>query len=234
MDRKHLDIFKLVLFIAGILLIGIIFLIVNWPISDGISNAKKFVWINLLIMHVVSFLPFLLNRITCMNLDRKIAPAMGIGIAILLFEVVAAIVTILALVSTIGVLISIAIELIVAFLSCVVLYVGYFSGSHIEKVQRIENGQLSKLKELKASYESLELHMNALPDDFANQKALMHRICEDARYLSPVNSIEAESIDDSLIKQARILLGKEMTPSEIDSRLHDIAILIDKRKLLRK
>lgn len=234
MDRKHLDIFKLVLFIAGILLIGVIFLIVNLPLSDGISNTKKFVWINIVIMYVVLFLPFLLNRITCVNLDRKIAPAMGVGLCILLFELVAATVNILVLASILGILISIAVELVVAFLAGIVLYVGYFSGSHIEKVQRIENGQLSKLKELKASYESLELHMNALPDDFAKQKALTHKICEDARYLSPANSAEAESIEDSLIKQARLLLDKEMTPSEIDSRLHDIAVLIDKRKLLRK
>lgn len=234
MDRKHLDIFKLVLFIAGILLIGVIFLIVNLPLSDGISNTKKFVWINIVIMYIVLFLPFLLNRITCVNLDRKIAPAMGIGLCILLFELVAATVNILVLASIIGILISIAVELVVAFLAGIVLYVGYFSGSHIEKVQREETESISKLKELKASYEALDVHINALSDDFANQKALMHRICEDARYLSPVDSIEAESIDDSLIKQARILLDKEMTPSEIDSRLHDIAILIDKRKLLRK
>ena len=62
------------------------------------------------------------------------------------------------------------------------------TGNHIGKVKGREELSLSKIAELKSSFEMLNLKTDMWNDDLRNQKEQIKKLCDDVRYLSPVDT----------------------------------------------
>ena len=59
MNSKQLGVFRTILFIAGLVIVGAAFAIVNCPIpEEGLTAGQKFFWIEIVLCYLVFFVPF--------------------------------------------------------------------------------------------------------------------------------------------------------------------------------
>lgn len=235
MNSKKLDIFKTLLFIGGLVIVGVAFAVVNYPLlENGLSSAQKFFWIEMVVCYLVFFVPFFFSSITIKTVDTKITSTVNIWISIIFFEVVTVVFAVLSLNEIVPVSISILVELIVFFISAIFIYFGYFAGNHISKVQEQEEKSISKINELKSAFEILSLKADGWNDDFRNQKELIKKLCDDVRYMSSVDSDVASRLEMKLIVYANDLSESAVTIDEIDSKISELTNLVKQRKLLKK
>lgn len=219
---------------TGLLVIGAAFLIVNLPFpEDGISANQKFFWINLAAMYLVFFCPLFFSSISAKNLDAKITPAIGIWISVLIFDIAALILAVLVLATSFSIKAAAIIELVLFFICAVFIYFGYFSGNHIQNVQSREEKSLSKIAEVKNAFEMLNLKSDFWKD-LDEQKSRIKKICDDVKYLSPVDTDEASKTEQKLVIAANVIAGSHFTAAELDEKITEMELLLKQRKLMRK
>lgn len=234
MNKNQILSFKVILFVIGLLVIGAAFLIVNLPFSeDGISANQKFFWINLAAMYLVFFCPLFFSSISTKNLDSKITSAIGIWISVLIFDTIALILAVLVLATSFSIKAAAIIELVLFFVCAVFIYFGYFSGNHIENVHSREEKSLGKISEVKNAFEMLNLKSD-LWKDLDGQKAKIKKICDDTKYLSPVDTDEAAKLEQKLVIDANVIAGSHFTAAELDEKITELELLLKQRKLMRK
>lgn len=235
MNSKQLDIFRTLLFIGGFVIVGAAFAIVNYPFPrDGLKASQKFFWAEILICYPVFFVPFFFSSITSKTIDTKITSTVNIWISVIVFEIVAITFAILALNEKVSIRIAILVELIIFFFAAIFVYFGYFAGNHIGNVQAQEAKSLSKIAELKSAFEMLNLKTDMWSYDLNNQKNAIKKLCEDVRYMSPVDTDLAAKLEMKLIISANVLTESALTPGEMDSKITELTNLINQRKLLKK
>lgn len=235
MNKNQLGTFKVILFVLGLAVIGAAFLIVNLPFpEDGIPGREKFFWINLAAMYLVFFCPLFFSSISTKNLDSKITPAIGIWISVFIFEIAALFLAVLVLASPFSMRAAAVIELVLFFVCAVLIYFGYFSGNHIANVQATEQNSLAGIAKVKNAFEILNLKSNLWNDDLDDQRTKVKQLCDDVKYLSPVDTEEAQKIEQQLTAQAAVLADSHFTPTELDERISEMELLIKQRKLMRK
>lgn len=235
MNSKQLDIFRILLFIAGLAIVGVAFAVVNSPMpEEGLSSAQKFFWAQIVICYLVFFVPFFFSSITSKTIDTKITSTVNIWISVIIFEFVAIILAILALNEIVSIKVSVLIELIVFFLSAIFVFWGYFAGNHIGEVQAQEEKSLSKISELKSAFEMLNLKVDMWSYELDAQKAAVKKLCDDVRYMSPVDTDVSSKLEMKLIIAANVLTESTLTASELDSKILELTNLINQRKLLKK
>ena len=235
MNSKQLDIFRTLLFIGGLVIVGVTFGIVNYPLPEnGLAASQKFFWTEIIICYLVFFVPFFFSSITSKTIDTKITSTVNIWISVIVFEIVAIIFAILALNEKVSIQIAILVELIVFFFAAIFLYFGYFAGNHIGNVQAQESKSLSKIAELKSAFEMLNLKTDMWSYEFNNQKNAIKKLCEDVRYMSPVDTDLTSKLEMKLIISAKVLTESTLTPAEMDSKITELSNLINQRKLLKK
>lgn len=235
LKSKQLNIFKIILFIFGFAVILAAFFIVNHPLpEDGLLPNQKFFWINLCIIYFVFFCPFFFSSISTKNIDSKITTIAGIWISVLLFDIVAIIFSILVLNEILKINLAVVIELVLVFVCGIFTYFGYFSGNHIANVQAEEEQSLNKITDVKNAFEMLNLKAETWNDDFAEQKSKVKKLCDDAKYLSPVDTDNAAKLEQKLIIAANVLAESNFLPTEADQKIAEIELLLKQRKLLRK
>lgn len=234
MNKNQLLSFKIILFVTGLLVIGAAFLIVNLPFpEEGISGNQKFFWINLVAMYLVFFCPLFFSSVSTKNLDAKITPTVGIWISVLIFEVVALALAISVLAASFSIKAAAIIELVLFFVCAVFVYFGYFSGNHIQNVQAREEKSLGKIGEVKNAFEMLNLKSD-LWKDLDEQKSRIKKICDDVKYLSPVDTDEAAKLEQKLVIAASVISDSHFTAAELDEKITELELLIKQRKLMRK
>lgn len=235
MNSKQLDIFRTLLFIGGFVIVGAAFAIVNYPFPrDGLKASQKFFWAEIVICYPVFFVPFFFSSITSKIIDTKITSTVNIWISVIVFEIVAITFAILALNEKVSIRIAILVELIIFFFAAIFVYFGYFAGNHIGNVQAQEAKSLSKIAELKSAFEMLNLKTDMWSYDLNNQKNAIKKLCEDVRYMSPVDTELASKLEMKLIISANVLTESALTPGEMDSKITELTNLINQRKLLKK
>lgn len=235
LKSKQLNIFKIILFIFGFAVIVAAFFIVNHPLTeDGLLSNQKFFWINLCIIYFVFFCPFFFSSISTKNIDSKITPIAGIWISVLLFDIVAIVFSILVLNEILKINFAVIIELVLVFICGIFIYFGYFSGNHIANVQAIEQNSLSKITDVKNAFEMLNLKAETWNDDFVEQKSKVKKLCDDVKYLSPVDTDNAAKLEQKLIIAANVLAESNFLPKEVEQKIDEIELFIKQRKLLRK
>ena len=235
MNSKQLDIFRTLLFIGGFVIVGAAFAIVNYPFPrDGLKASQKFFWAEILICYPVFFVPFFFSSITSKTIDTKITSTVNIWISVIVFEIVAITFAILALNEKVSIRIAILVELIIFFFAAIFVYFGYFAGNHIGNVQAQEAKSLSKIAELKSAFEMLNLKTDMWSYDLNNQKNAIKKLCEDVRYMSPVDTDLSAKLEMKLIISANVLTESALTPGEMDSKITELTNLINQRKLLKK
>ena len=228
MNSKQLDIFRTLLFIGGFVIVGAAFAIVNYPFPEnGLKASQKFFWAEIVICYPVFFAPFFFSSITSKTIDTKITSTVNIWISVIVFEIVAITFAILALNEKVSIRIAILVELIIFFFAAIFVYFGYFAGNHIGNVQAQEAKSLSKIAELKSAFEMWSYDLN-------NQKNAIKKLCEDVRYMSPVDTELASKLEMKLIISANVLTESALTPGEMDSKITELTNLINQRKLLKK
>lgn len=234
MNKNQLLSFKIILFVTGLLVIGAAFLIVNLPFpEEGISGNQKFFWINLVAMYLVFFCPLFFSSVSTKNLDAKITPTVGIWISVFIFEVVALALAISVLAASFSIKAAAIIELVLFFVCAVFVYFGYFSGNHIQNVQSREEKSLGKIGEVKNAFEMLNLKSD-LWKDLDEQKSRIKKICDDVKYLSPVDTDEASNLEQKLVIAASVIADSHFTAAELDEKITELELLIKQRKLMRK
>ena len=235
MNSKQLNIFKTILFIFGLAVVEIAFVIVNYPMpEEGLSSIQKFFWLEIVVCYLVFFVPFFFNSITTETIDTKITSTVNIWISVIIFEIVAIAFAILTLNEVVNMRISILVELIVFFMAAIFVYFGYFAGNHIKNVQTQEDRSLNKILELKTAFEMLNLKTDMWSCELNDQKKAVKKLCDDVRYMSPVDTEIASRIEMKLIISANVLTESILTPAETDSKILELTNLINQRKLLRK
>lgn len=234
MNKNQLLSFKIILFVTGLLVIGAAFLIVNLPFpEEGISGNQKFFWINLVAMYLVFFCPLFFSSVSTKNLDAKITPTVGIWISVFIFEVVALALAISVLAASFSIKAAAIIELVLFFVCAVFVYFGYFSGNHIQNVQSREEKSLGKIGEVKNAFEMLNLKSD-LWKDLDEQKSRIKKICDDVKYLSPVDTDEAAKLEQKIVIAASVIADSHFTAAELDEKITELELLIKQRKLMRK
>ena len=234
MNSKHLNIFKNLLFVLGLVIIGIAFAVVNSPMPEqGLTSGQKFLWVEIVICYLVFFIPFFFSSISSKNIDTKITSTIAIWISVIIFEIIAIALAVLSLNDVVKIKVSIIVELIVFFISAIFVYFGYFSGNHIGNVQTQEKQSLNKIKELKSAFEILNLKTQMWPDELNAQKAAVKKLCDDVRYISPLESDAASKIEMKLIVAANVIMESNLSSAEMDSKILELTNLISQRKLLK-
>lgn len=234
MNSKHLNIFKNLLFVLGLVIIAIAFAVVNSPMPEqGLTSGQKFLWVEIVICYLVFFIPFFFSSISSKNIDTKITSTIAIWISVIIFEIIAIALAVLSLNDVVKIKVSIIVELIVFFISAIFVYFGCFSGNHIGNVQEQEKQSLNKIKELKSAFEILNLKTQMWPDELNAQKAAVKKLCDDVRYISPLESDAASKIEMKLIVAANVIMESNLSSAEMDSRILELTNLISQRKLLK-
>lgn len=234
MNSKHLNIFKNLLFVLGLVIIAIAFAVVNSPMPEqGLTSGQKFLWVEIVICYLVFFIPFFFSSISSKNIDTKITSTIAIWISVIIFEIIAIALAVLSLNDVVKIKVSIIVELIVFFISAIFVYFGYFSGNHIGNVQEQEKQSLNKIKELKSAFEMLNLKTQMWPDELNAQKAAVKKLCDDIRYISPLESDAASKIEMKLIVAANVIMESNLSSAEMDSKILELTNLISQRKLLK-
>ena len=234
MNSKHLNIFKNLLFVLGLVIIAIAFAVVNSPMPEqGLTSGQKFLWVEIVICYLVFFIPFFFSSISSKNIDTKITSTIAIWISVIIFEIIAIALAVLSLNDVVKIKVSIIVELIVFFISAIFVYFGYFSRNHIGNVQAQEKQSLNKIKELKSAFEILNLKTQMWPDELNAQKAAVKKLCDDVRYISPLESDAASKIEMKLIVAANVIMESNLSSAEMDSKILELTNLISQRKLLK-
>lgn len=235
MNSKQLNIFKTILFIAGLAIVGIAFAIINYPLpEEGLTSIQKFFWAEIVICYLVFFVPFFFSSITSKTIDTKITSTVNIWISVIIFEIVAITFAILVLNEVVNIRISILVELILFFVLAIFVYFGYFAGNHIGNVQSQEEKSLSKISELKSAFEMLNLKTDMWSHELSNQKETIKKLCDDVRYMSPVDTEASSKLEMKLIIAANVLTESTLSSAELDSKILELTNLINQRKLLKK
>lgn len=234
LKSNQLKAFKLIVFILGLAVICAAFLIVNLPLPEsGLTANQKYFWLNLVVMYLVFFCPLFFSSISTRNIDEKITPAIGVWISVLVFEIVALVLSVSVLAASLSIRTAALVELVLLFLCAVFVYFGYFSGNHIANVQAHEQALLSKIAEVKSAFEMLSLKADTWDGALQEQKEKAKRLCDDVRYLSPVSTEEAARLEQKLVIAASVVSDSHFTPAELDAKLAEIELLIKQRKLIR-
>lgn len=235
MKSKGLNIFKIILFFAGLTLIAAIFALVNNPIpEEGLKAGQKFFWIDIVICYLVFFVPLFFGSISIKNFDTKITSTTNIWISVIIFEIIAIVFAILTLKEIVSFKVSLIIELIAFFIAAIFVYFGYFAGNHIGNVQAAEEKSLGKIQQLKSAFELLNLKSDMWTKDFSTQKEKVKKLCDDVKYMSPVDSDLSLNLENQLISMANSLAVASFTPSEMDSKILELTSLVNQRKILKK
>lgn len=235
MDSKQLSFFRTMLFFFGLVIIGVAFIVVNHPISEKVFTEKEiFFWVEIVLCYLVFFVPFFFSSIKLKTLDIQIPSTTNLWMCIIFFEIVAIVLSILVLRGTVSIRIAILVELVVLFFSAIFVYFGYFAGHHIGNVQAREEISLSKIAELKNAFAMLNLKIDMWGGDYSEQKAKIKKICDDVRYMSPVDTDSASNLEMKLIIAANVLAESTMSPSEMDVKIQELLLLVNQRKLLKK
>lgn len=235
LNTKQLNIFKTILFIAGLAVIAVAFFIVNLPFQEGGLLANQiFFWVNIALMYLVFFCPFFFSTISSKTIDTKITSTIGIWISVIIFEIVALVFSILVLNKVSTIKLAIIIELVLIFLCAIFIYFGYFAGNHIANVQVAEQESLNKIAELKNAFEMLNLKVQIWSDSLSEQKSKVKKLCDDVKYLSPVGTNEVAKLEQKLIIAANVLAESNLLPEEADQKISEMELLLKQRKLMRK
>lgn len=235
MNKNQLKLFKSFLFILGLGVIAAAFMLVNYPIPEsGLRDSQKFFWTEIVVCYLVFFVPLFYSSITSKNFDGKITSTVHIWVCVFIFEFVAITLSILVLKDMVTIRMASLIELIVLFLCAVFVYFGYFAGNHIEGVQARETASLNKINEMKNAFAMLNLKTDMWQDNLRDQKEKIKKICDDIKYMSPVDSEAAQSLEMKLIVAANVLAESNLSPNDMDSKILELTNIINQRKLLRK
>ena len=235
MNKNQLKFFKTLLFVLGLGVIAAAFMLVNYPIPEsGLRDSQKFFWAEIVVCYLVFFVPLFYSSITSKNFDGKITSTVHIWVCVFLFEIAAITLSVLVLKGKATIRMAALIELVVFFLCAVFVYFGYFAGNHIEGVQARETASLSKINELKTAFSMLNLKTDMWQDNLHEQKAKIKKICDDVKYMSPVDSEAAQSLEMKLIVAANVLAEANLAPADMDAKILELTNTIKQRKLLRK
>lgn len=235
MNKNQLNIFKTLLFFAGLLIVGAIFYLTNYPLpEEGLTVYQKFFWVEMVVCYLVFFVPFFFSSLSSKNVDTKMTSTTLIWICSIVFDLVAIILAILSLNEIVPIKTSILIELILAFIAGIVIYFGYFAGNHIGEVQAAETKSLNKIAELKTAFDMLSLKTAMWSEEYIECKNQLKKICDDVKYMSPVDTEMAASLESKLIIEARVIAEANFSPAELGPKLLNLANLVNQRKLLRK
>ena len=235
MERKQLGIFKFIIFLFGFAIIALAYNLFGPQTGEeGLSPADKFMWVNICLCYAVFFLPLFFSSISIKTVDTKINSTVSIWISSSIF--VLAVIILIAFVKAekIEVKYALVAEFVLFFLLSIFVYFGYFAGTHIAEVQAAEKKSLSKIGEVKSAFELLGLKAEGWGDDFYEQRSKIKKICDDVKYLSPVDTDEASKLENKLIIGANVLAESNLTPNDANSKINEIEFLIKQRKLLKK
>lgn len=235
MNTKQLNVFKIVLFVLGLAIVGTAFVIMNYPLpEEGLPDRQKFFWLEVLLCYLVFFIPFFFSSIALRTVDTKITSTVHIWISVVIFEIVAISLTVLSLNGVVKIRYSVLAELVLFFLLSIFVYFGYFAGNHIGNVQAEEKRAIGNINELKSAFEMLSLKTDMWGDDFSEHKAKLKKLCDDVRYMSPVDSGNALNLEKKLVIMANVLAEANFSPSELNGKIAELTNLVSQRKLLKK
>ena len=80
----------------------------------------------------------------------------------------------------------------------------------------------------------LNLKTDMWSSDLYEQKSKVKKLCDDVKYMSPVDTDQAQAIETKLIIAANVIAESTMTPADLDAKIMELTNLVNQRKLMRK
>jgi hypothetical protein len=238
MTRDQSLFFRVLLFLAGAVIVVVVFFLFNG--GKELTQIDAFVWLSIGLMYLIFFLPFFFSVINVSNFSGKIPSLSLVWLGIILYVIVSIVVILmLAAFHTISLKVAITIQLVLLFLFFIDVYFAYFASSHAGSVAAEENSLLMFIREIKTNAQSLSLSVNRLPAEYDKEQKILKQTLEDIKFISPVKNAACSELESRILRSLDILLelcGNIQTgvhSSGLESEAANLQMLVKERKLQR-
>ena len=225
--------FVLLYFVGVVLLASAFFILV--PDTQRTHTA----WLDLAVVFVVFSINFPLLSLWKMgrsSFNERI-PALGlVGLCDLFYSALALGVLIYSLHAVVPFRLQLVVQLFLMFAAVAVVATSFMATAHGAEVALEERATHNGLDELKAALARCEAEVGALPEGNGRALDSLHKLKDDARYLSPSREASALTYEKRLVAQLEEICqhlrstGISPTPSDLDPRMEQCAALMALRK----
>lgn len=232
MESKGLRVFRYIVLAFSFVIVTVAMFL--FEDTSNMADEHIFMWVVIYLITAAIFIPTLFPPKVANNSAGAI-----IGLALLYtgaipFTLCSIGLIFLALYKTLKV--AILLEVIFVFIFVLRFFFVFLIGNKTGSVEIKEKQMLSKIKELRSYSLVLETKINSLGENFADNKKLFNSICEDLRYLSPVNNQFANSLEQNIYDELNnvdsklAVAGTNVNNVELNNDLNKIKQLITQRK----
>lgn len=237
MKSKGLNAFKWLIFIFGLCIIGLAYYFYGY--GKNLSNAKIYLWVNILVIYITFFFPVFLYGITFKNFDKN-APAIVLILrADIFFCIISLVLSIAVIFAYIALKTAILIQCGVLFFSIISVFIAFLTTSHISNVEQSERRHMSLIKEIRSSMEMAALRVGSLPASCTEEKNKIIAFAEEVKYISPVADTSAYALEEKILMTISqtadacmsVMAGSDA--AELKKHITVLEMLIRERKLKR-
>lgn len=235
---------RLALFAGGMLLVvfGIILLM---PLTQADSTARLFATCNVIALYALVFGPLLLGDFASDATGGRVVFAGIFTWALVPYALLSVVLTHSALVAIHPPLsLYVVVQLAAFFVLVIMAFWGGMAAQHITRTERHDAAVRSSLDRLRFTVDQISACLAGMEPNNAAQTKLaddVELIAEELRYLSPVHTPEAHSVEEQIAIRLDALLGCVqgqglVTGGQDGGELRlaqEALVLIDRRKALR-
>ena len=239
MTKKQSVIFKLIILLVGIGVIGLAYYLFG-PKGEEVTAIQQYLWINIFILYVVLFTPMVFSTISSNNVSSKI-PNLTLGIgSIVGFEILNIIFTVLVYKEKVSLKAAILIEAISFFVLLIMLYLTYFASGHIAQTEKEVEQSLSLIKNIRSSMQLLSLKADSMGPAYAADAKTIKALEEEVRWMAPQNTTASVALEGQImgkIDAVSTAIDAIQTGADnlnFKSQLTNLDTLIKQRKMLVK
>lgn len=236
MTKKALNAFKGAILAFGFIVYAISVALFTRGREAGSREIYLFTIIG--IVYLAFFIPALFNSLTFGNFARNAAGVVILWNADIVFCFVSVALALTVYFGRLAIEIAVVIELVMLFAALILVFISAVSSGHIEGVGKKEEKLLKDIKEIRSTLASLD----ALCDVEGVSGDIKKRIkvaSEAARYMTPVDSAQASSLEKDILLavgecEERLKTVKSgADEGALKESIGDLEMKMAQRKLLR-
>ena len=186
MTEKQSNLFRIILFAAGLGIMLLAFFLFRSPVMAAV---EIFMWINIAVCYLVFFIPFFFGAIHLKGLAAATSSYVIIWISDLIFVVCAVSFCVLVPLKLVEIRLAVLTEAVLFFVAIILVYFAVFTGSHIKSVKQNETHAMASIKQIRSSMETLSFKATSLGDGYGEEKKTLEALTEEVKYISPVKDI---------------------------------------------
>ena len=229
--------FKIFIFLLGIGIIAGAFFLFNHG-RETIPAEKIFMWVNIAVLYLVFFIPFLFIRVKTKSTDGTFMLISAAWPKILIFEAFGILLTIVVPVLGFPIRYGIIIEAVIFLFVFYWIGFGLVAAGHSKEVEEKEEKMMEPIIDLRNASQIDAIKVNQIEDKCASEVARIRELAENIRYLSPVENASAKELESKLfdelshISEAIDQVINGAGTSELKKHIDNAQILYEQRKAM--